>query len=212
MRVAAIDHLAGEITDLSKPVVITQAAAPLLACTQLTLSGLALAGITAPLYLLAAHAATAPAGLATFAERSGSMTVLLSGLALATGLLTVPLRAGLARLARSAAITLSRDRVDVVERGPLGTCRWGAPTASFIGVTHHLRATVSGPRHEIILVHPEPGKDVLLALSSRPPADGPDHYARLLGLQVIAPRELYGRRLNAIRDVVSGTMLQPATA
>jgi hypothetical protein len=101
------------------------------------------------------------------------------------------LRSGLLRLGGDAVVHMADGLVTVERRGLLGPTRWSAPLSQFCGVTHHIRATLSGPRHEIILIHPEPARDVLLHISSRHPSEGADHYARLLGLPEMAPRELY---------------------
>jgi hypothetical protein len=98
-------------------------------------------------------------------------------------------------------VRLSADWVTVETAGLGVSHRWQAPVAQFAGVTHHIRATLSGARHEIILVHPSRDKDVLLAISARPPAQGVDHYAGLLGIGVVPASVLYGRR--AIRPAAA---------
>lgn len=193
MRIADIDHIV-TIADDAQPQRIVQSAAPLAAASLLVVSGLASAGILAPLGMLAAHAASDPGALAAIAERPGSTLLLLSGFALALGLMAVPLRAALARLSRRTVVTLDGARIHVEEHGLAGVARWNAPCTEFKGIAHHVRATLSGARHELILVHPDRSKDLLLEIASRPGALSLDQFSQKLDLPEIPARELYRRR------------------
>lgn len=155
------------------------------------LSALAIAGLLLPVALIVADAITNPQITNTFADHPGSIALLSAGIAVGLGLLTFPLRSGLARLNGEASIEMADGMVRAEHRGLLTTQTWSEPLAKFCGVTHHIRATLSGARHEIILVHPEPAKDILLHLANRHPQEGADHFARLLGLPELQPRVLY---------------------
>jgi hypothetical protein len=154
----------------------------------------AMLGLLLPVGLIATDALANPAVLNSLAEHPGSAALLSAGIILGLGLLTFPLRAGLARLSSSGRVEMADGQVKVERTGLFARERWSAPLSEFCGVTHHIRATLSGPRHEIILVHPEPEKDVLLHLTSRHPQEGADYYARLLGLPELPPRHLYNKR------------------
>lgn len=176
---------------------IVLTAQPLATATLLVVSGLATAGALVPFGLIASHAATDPAALATLAGRPGSTILLACGLLLALTLASVPLRAAVARLTRRRAVVSFADgRVQVEEHGLMGTRRWSARTTEFKGIAHHVRATLSGARHELILVHADPGKDILLQIAARPADLMLDGFARVIGVSEIPARELYGRRRN----------------
>lgn len=211
MRIADIDHI------VSMPAAthsqrILQTAAPLAAASLLVVSGLASAAILAPFGIVAAHAASDPGALAAIAERPGSAALLVCGLAIGLGIAAVPLRAALARLSRRTIVTFEGTRVAVEERGLAGTTRWSAPTKDFKGIAHHVRATLSGPRHELILVHPDRSKDILLQLSARPGELTLEHFSRMLGLAEIPARELYGRRRTTGTLPRARLELRPAAA
>lgn len=157
----------------------------------------AMLGLLLPLGLIASGAAANPQLVNSLAEHPGSALLLVAGISLGIVLLMVPLRAGLARLGGATRVEMADGMVTMARQGLLGVERWSSPLAEFCGVTHHIRATLSGPRHEIILLHPEPGKDILLHLANRPPQEGADYYARLLGLGEMQPRDFYNRRRSA---------------
>lgn len=157
----------------------------------------AMVGLLLPIAMIASGAASNPQVIDSLAQHPGSVVLLLTGIVIVVALLLVPLRAGIARLGGNARVEMAEGIVTVERQGLLGIERWHAPLAEFCGVTHHIRATLSGHRHEIVLLHPEPGKDVLLHLASRHPQEGAEHFARLLGLGELQPRELYNRRRSA---------------
>lgn len=181
------------------------------------LSMAAMAGLLLPVLLIGLDATSNPQVVQSLIEHPGSAVLLSGGIMVGLGLLTFPLRAGLARLGSSGRVQMADGMVDVERKAVLGTERWSERLSAFCGVTHHIRATLSGPRHEIILVHPEPNRDVLLHLSSRHPQEGADHYARLLGLAELQPRELYSRRRSPPASIApkpgpAGTELQARAA
>ena len=161
------------------------------------LIGIAVTGLVcllAPVLMIATDAITNPHVIHTLADNPGSTALLACGIVLGTGLLIYPLRAGLARLGGKATVRMADGMVTFESQGLLHRDVWRAPLAQFCGVTHHIRATLSGPRHEIILVHPDPSRDILLHVAPRHPKDDAAHYADLLGLGQLQPRTLYSRR------------------
>lgn len=199
MRIAAVSNVEMTVDPIRASAEFSMSTRKLQAVLMI---GLAIAGIAAlllPLGLIAFDATTNPQALSNLIEHPGSAALLTAGIALGVMLLTFPLRAGLARLTSAGRVEMADGLVTVERQGLLGAERWSTPLATFCGVTHHIRATLSGPRHEIILLHPNPQKDVLLHLASRHPQEGADHYARLLGLPELQPRELYNRQRSAPR-------------
>lgn len=161
----------------------------------LSLGGIA--GLLLPVVLIAGDAMSNTQVIHTLLEHVGSTLLLAAGIVLGVVMMTFPLRAGLARLGGATKVHMADGLVHVERRGVFGPERWSEPLSRFCGVTHHIRATLSGARHEIILVHPEPGKDILLHLANRHPQEGAEHFAGLLGLGEMQPKELYSRRRTA---------------
>lgn len=64
-------------------------------------------------------------------------------------------------------------------------------------VAHHVRTSLSGTRHELILVHPEQEKSILLCVAPRTSQSEVDCVAALIGHKPIPPGELY--RFNGLR-------------
>lgn len=157
----------------------------------------AIAGLLFPVTLIAADAVSGGQVIHTLGEHLGSTLLLAVGIALGVVMMIFPLRAGLARLGGATTVKMADGMVSVERSGLFGAERWSEPLSNFCGVTHHIRATLSGARHEIILVHPQPGKDILLHLANRHPQEGADYYAGLLGLAEMQPKELYARRRSA---------------
>jgi hypothetical protein len=160
------------------------------------LIGLGLGGLVcllAPVALIALDALANPLVMHTLSDNLASTALLACGVVITTALLLYPLRAGITRLRGDATVRMADGMVHFKGQGLTAPEDWRAPLAHFCGVTHHIRATLSGPRHEIILVHPDPSKDILLHVGPRHPAEDAVHYADLLGLGQLQPRTLYSR-------------------
>ena len=68
---------------------------------------------------------------------------------------------------------------------------WSEPLAQYAGVAHRVRASLSGLRHELILVHRKPSRSILLDVSQRIAAEDAARVANLLGLAEISSREAF---------------------
>ena len=62
--------------------------------------------------------------------------------------------------------------------------------ADFVGLAPFLRASLSGVRHELIMVHPDRERSVLVAMAPRLMQSDVDHAAAVLGLKEVAPQIL----------------------
>ena len=197
MRIAAFSHVEMTVDPARASAEIVLKTPVVQAVLLITFSVLGMFALLAPLGLIAADASTNPQVVHTLGANAGSTLLLVAGVALGLVLMSFPLRAGLARLGGNTTVRLADGQVSVERQGVLSPQKWSVPLNQFCGVTHHIRATLSGARHEIILVHPDPAKDVLLNLGSRHPQDGADHFAYLLGMSELQPRTLYQRRRTA---------------
>jgi hypothetical protein len=137
------------------------------------------------------HALFAPAARAVVAQHPALGLEILAAVAFWTCLLGWPLKRLFDRLSVSRTIDIDAAAVIVIERSYFRTRSWGVPLASFSGVAHHVRASLSGTRHELILVHPDRDKSVLLSLAAKVGQAEVDRVAALLGHKEISPRVLY---------------------
>jgi|LNFM01.1.fsa_nt_gb hypothetical protein len=201
MRIAAVSKVDMIVDPVRASAEFNMSTRKLQAILLVGLSLAAMLGLLFPVGLIAYDAISNPSVVNSIIEHPGSAALLAAGVFVGLAVLIIPLRAGLARLSSSGRVEMADGMVSVERRGIFAPERWSVPLAEFCGVTHHIRATLSGPRHEIILVHPEPSKDVLLAVAHRHPQEGADHYARLLGLPELQPRELYNRHRRAPEPV-----------
>jgi len=117
---------------------------------------------------------------------------ILLAIGLCTVLFVLPLRRLLARAGATRVVEIAAGTVAVTDRGLFRARAWSAPLAGYRGVAHHVRTGLSGVRHELILVHAEPARHVLLAIAPRLSVETLARTASLLGLTVIQARELYG--------------------
>jgi hypothetical protein len=96
---------------------------------------------------------------------------------------------------RSATVEIGYGVVAVNERRFGMTHRWAVPVSDFLGVAHNVRSSLSGSRHELVLVHPDPSKHVLLGLAPVMPQQQIDRVVILLGLLEIPARSIRGKGL-----------------
>lgn len=144
---------------------------------------------------LIVQAAAAPAARAIVAQQPMLALQILTAIAFCAFLLGLPLKRLLDRLAVQRTVEIDQTMVTVTEGRNFRSWEWTAPLNSFVGITHHVRASLSGTRHELILVHPERKKSVLVGVADRMSQEDIERIAALLSQAVVPPKELY--RLNA---------------
>jgi hypothetical protein len=83
---------------------------------------------------------------------------------------------------RSATVEIGHGVVAVVERRFSGVRRWALPVSDFLGIAHTVRTSLSGARHELVLVHTNPRYNVMIGLAPSMPQQHVDRMAILLGL------------------------------
>ena len=146
-----------------------------------------------PAILLLTYALVEPELLAIVADRPRAAMQVGFGLATWTALVMYPLRRSLRRLYGSRTIAVDRDWIRVEERTLWGCRTWVAPIASYCGVTHHVRTTLSGLRHELILVHDDPRRDVIVASADQISQATLEGTKALLGVPEVPATLLYMR-------------------
>jgi hypothetical protein len=158
------------------------------------LLGPALTLAALPLTLVAAHAVSEPATLAVLSDRPMLALQIAAGMLLWTVLFVRPLQRMLFALGKSRSVRVTADRVSVTERGRFRSKQWSEPMSSYRGVTRHVRSTLSGLRHEVVLVHRDRTRNVVLAVGATASEAAHKRVCALLALPEMAPEELYRKR------------------
>lgn len=117
--------------------------------------------------------------------------ILGAGLVAWVALFLVPAKRIIQRFGNRRRVTIARERVTVADDSLFGSRHWIAPLAEFRGVAHHVRATLSGVRHELILVHPNRDRSVLLHAADAIAQSTIDRATALFSLQQVPAHELY---------------------
>jgi hypothetical protein len=190
MRVAIYDRVEPAIpTQL--PLRLVQTCSQRAAAVLLVVAVPVVAAIAVASLMLIFQAAYAPAVRAILAQHPALGLEILAAIAVWLYLLGLPLRRLFYRLTLARAVEVDERTVTVTEGGRFRTRTWSAPLGSYTGLAHHLRASLSGTRHELILVHPEKHKSVLLSLGRSMPQEEVDRVAQMLGQKEICSGALY---------------------
>jgi len=148
-----------------------------------------LVALMAPFWLVVSQLASDPAARAVIAARPLIALQLVGGFALLLVMFGWPL-VHLARgLRRRRVITIDASKVHSRESGFFRTRVWVEPLSAYVGVAHRVRATLSGVRHELVLVHHNPSKSLILRSSSQISQEAVEMAARLFSLAEIPSRE-----------------------
>jgi hypothetical protein len=102
-----------------------------------------------------------------FAEKPLAVSGLVSGLFAWAGFFLVPAQKIIRRFWSTRSVRIAAHRVTVHQAGLVGARLWTAPLSDFAGIAHRMRATLSGVRHELLLVHRDPRRTVLLHAADR---------------------------------------------
>ena len=117
--------------------------------------------------------------------------ILGAGLIAWVALFLVPAKRIIQRFGNRRRVTIVHERVTVADDSLFGARHWSAPLAEFRGIAHHVRSTLSGVRHELILVHPSRGRSVVLHSAHAIGQPTIDRATALFRLQQIPAHELY---------------------
>jgi len=130
-------------------------------------------------------------GLSVLAERPLAAMQIVAGLSLCTTLLAVPACRGLSRLLVRREVRLLDGAVEILRHSPFGIRRKTVPISTYQGIAHHVRASLSGLTHEIVLVHPVSEFCVTLLSAERVTQGMLDECKALFGLPEISARTIY---------------------
>jgi len=169
----------------------------------LSLMSLLACGIVLPQVAIAGFAVVSPELRHVIAEQPMIALQLALALVFWIALFAWPLRALFARLTSRRDVEITPETVAVSDDLAFGSSAWSAPLASYRGVAHHIRSSLSGNRHELVLVHADPRRSVLLMISDHISEADVARMTNLLRLPQVPAAELYGAR--ASRPASSGT-------
>jgi hypothetical protein len=177
----------------SLPITLEQSTSPMSTLIIGSFIAVAATVLLAPFGLLAAHATAEPAAFQAAISQPATAVQLGLALIVALGFVTVPLHLLLRRWQQPRRIIVSQQSVSASNAKGPSRGNWNEPLSAYRGVTHHIRTSLSGAQHEIILVHARPAKSVVLHVADRIGQPQIEALARLLNVPQVPTRTLYER-------------------
>ncbi len=129
--------------------------------------------------------------LAQAAEHPGDALLAGIGIAIFVALFGFPLSRAIAALGSQRTVRIAQGFVTVENRSFFGTRTWTLPLQSYQGVAHIVRTSLSGARHELVLVHASRARRVLLCASDRLTESDLANAGHLLDLPLVPANDLY---------------------
>lgn len=166
--------------------------------------------IVLPQIGLAIYALASPEFRVALADQPIVAIELATAFAFWTGLVCWPLRKIFLALTSDRLVDIRDGEVTVIDKSFFSSSTWRLPLGTYDGVAINVRTSLSGSRQEVMLVHPEAERSVVLATA--------DHFGvpevlalcRILRLPLLPPDRSYGSGENSYTPKDDGT-LAPAT-
>lgn len=155
----------------------------------LALVAAGLAALIAPIFMIATHLAADPSARALITDQPRLAVLPALGLAVMLIILGWPLVRLIRSLPTRRRITIHDGVLHTEEIGFFGTRQWSEPLGAYAGLGHRMRSSLSGVRQELVLVHRQPSRSVVLETGPRITPESVNAKARLLGLAEIPSRE-----------------------
>ena len=188
MRATAFETILPNAPITALPLNLAQSASRVSPLLMLALALPATLAALTPFWLIARHAD--PAILVGRLETS---IPLAAAFLLWGGLFGWPIAIKAWRIGQRRTISIAHGLVEVEDATVLGIDRWSEPLSAYDGIAHHVRASLSGTRHELLLVHPDPRRSLLLRAAPAINQRETDELTGLLGCREIAPQVFYRR-------------------
>lgn len=212
MRPQKFDVIAFESAAGTHPIRIRQSNDPAVLWPGVALMTVLAALIVIPQALLFAYALAVPQARALAAAHPAGTLQLAIALGVWVLLVCGPLRQMLIRARRSRMITIDRDHVSVTEQTLFGRSDWTLPLADYRGLACHLRTTLSGLTHELVLVHDNPANSLVLQAKDKLTDAEIEQWAGDLGLARADAASVYRLRRRSrrqrVEDVAPGNLVQ----
>jgi len=148
-----------------------------------------LVALMLPFWLVVVQLASDPAARAVLTARPMVGVSLLSGLLVLAGIFGWPLAVLARRALGRRRVTIGGGTVHLEAAGLFGKSSWTEPLAAYAGLTHRVRTSLSGVRHELVLVHPNPSRSIILLSAPQIQAEAFASAARLFAVAEIPSRE-----------------------
>ena len=209
MRAAAFETISpnGPITAL--PLTLVQTASRSSPLLMLVLALPATVAALTPFLLIAHHAAQ---DATLLMDRQDTSLRLVLALAIWAGLFGWPITHRALRIGQRRQISISANKVTVSDAGLMTNETWSEPLHTYRGLAHHVRSSLSGTRQELILIHSDPARSLLLRTADRIGQPEIDQLTQLLGCREIAPQVFYRNTVRATGTTHPTTGGQLATA
>ena len=140
--------------------------------------------------LVASQALSEPEALNLALARPMATLQIVAGLLLLATLVLVPVHRLFARVGRAGLIEIDDRMVRVRETGLLAGRSFAEPLAAYEGAAHRIRTTLSGVQHEVVLVHADARRDVVIVLDAVKPTMTPAAMMAQLALPEIAVADI----------------------
>lgn len=213
MRISAVSHLNAELHDDNRLEII-QRASGLTAVIQAVFLLPVLIAVMIPGAMIAAETFADPAMRNRLAASPVNTAVALSGIAIWLTMFGVPVFRALRRLGWSRSIVIERQIATSRDFTVFGAKSQELPLTAFEGLSHNVRTKLSGTRHELILVHRNPSKSLLLDLAENISHEEAAKFANNIGVKLLPERWLLRQqpKLHGIRTLNLPELMRPKTA
>jgi hypothetical protein len=141
-----------------------------------------------PFLMVGVHISSDPAARAVVAERPLIAVELMTGLAALGAIFGWPLVKLALSVIAQRRIEIADGLVTTAERGILGAHTWTEPLSAYVGLAHRVRTSISGVSHELVLVHPQAARSIVIGVAPRLTQEDLEDAARLFGLAEIPSR------------------------
>lgn len=193
MRISAVSELF-ILRDEPDNLATRQRACGVTAATQTLLLLPVLIAVLAPSAMIAAEALAKPTTLDRLAASPVNTAGALIGVAIWLAMFGIPALHALRRIGWSRHVELDRDMVNVCDRNLLGTRAHNLPLRAFEGISHHVRTNLSRTRHELVLVHPDRSKSLLVLMADTISQEETEAFARRFGVPLLPAGVLFRRK------------------
>jgi hypothetical protein len=198
MRLASVETVLPAGIPSQLPARSLQATSQSASFLKLALMFPAAIALLVPYLIIAERLANSEAFRAALNARPVAAFQVAVALAFWTILFAWPLKQLTESFARMRSVKIDAETVEVTDSGLMGHETWSAPLAEYSGIAHHVRTSLSGVRHELVLVHPDRALTVLLAIAPKFSQPQIDELCALLVCPEVPSKELYNFRLPAI--------------
>lgn len=147
--------------------------------------------IVVPQIVLAVYAFASPDVRTALLDHPMTGIELAIAFAFWVGLVCWPLRSIFMALICHRLVDIRDGQVEVIDETPFSASGWRLPLTTYEGIALHVRSSLSGLRHEAILVHPNRGRSIILMVAEHIGEPEIQELCRVLGVPQISASRLY---------------------